>query len=101
MKTSRELGLKLKKAGAKQQGRPSDEKRGCSVFDCHELLEGLPKSINEADLQLSWYFDHWCAGYHVFKLKGGKKSELFLDYIPAEALGKLYLWCLQNGHCNE
>lgn len=91
MKTTRELGMKLKEAGAEQQGRPSDEKRGCSVFDCHELLEMLPL------LSHVWQVER---GEYMSLLKTPEKIKFIAD-TPAEALGKLYLWCLENGHCNE
>ena len=61
----------------------------CPAFDCHELLERLPDIVELHKLGSTWYQ----FGYEGFD------SEMYKT--PAEALGKLYLWCLENGHCSE
>lgn len=102
--TSLELSKQLKEAGAKQESEWSYDKDGMlwnmrdkrnrrthvASFDCHELLEGLPILSEVHKLQsgsfnaINWWLDHVEYSKH-----------------PAEALGKLKLWCLENGHCKE
>ena len=112
---TRELAEKLKAAGVVQEseycwytllqvaesnprrtridvnfGTPDSEWAEYSAaFDCAELLEMLPKDS------------------FVRKICGVSGDEFMADITgfrnitantPAEALGKLYLWCLENGH---
>ena len=114
--TSLELSKKLKEAGAKQDSelvfhkgeeesdhafwvsdrvtygnRPGEICYG--TFDCHELLEGLPDTTHVAKCGDRYEAD----AMDVFvPLKMSTDAT-----TPAEALGKLKLWCLQNGHCKE
>lgn len=103
--TSLELSKALKEAGAKQESEWSYDKDRhlwnvrdqrtkaslvASAFDCAELLERLPecsrleKRQSLSFLASNWWLDH----------TAGSRT-------PAEALGKLYLWCLKEGHCSE
>lgn len=121
--TSRELSTQLKKAGAKQESAirwckswnasegeyewilteplpPGVEESvdEAASFDCDELLEGLsPNDNQEADLATN------DMGYtaSVRQLPSNDKiCERYAD-TPSEALGKLKLWCLENGHCER
>lgn len=108
--TSLELSKQLKEAGAKQESEQwwfdhvdSDNKpkvRRCdqapylsnpiaSAYDCAELLKRLPNGSSVKRTQ---------SGFVAGK---GKHSVEWLEATPAEALGKLYLCRLKEGHCNE
>lgn len=120
--TSPELSKQLKEAGAKQESekyRVGDLLlnklelcRGMdfvSSFDCYELLDGLPMHIN-----VSQNLDDtevWGYSFSLVQISGGYLAQYlgidgpegdyvgdFSAHTPAEALGKLYLWCLENGH---
>jgi len=93
--TSKELSIALKEAGAKQESEYAYDEDGelrgqphCfewpASFDCPELLKGLPERLK-----------YWDVDFRADILSA------ILMPAPAEALGKLKLWCLQNGHCNE
>ncbi len=124
--TSKELSIALKEAGAKQESEYRWMKGAngewyltrmhkdanfskCSSFDCHELLEGLPAVLSNNGYRLSvvkWPGDfmpliRFTAGYvsNEGRLVIGDPSPS--GPTPAEALGKLYLWCLENGHCEK
>ena len=108
--TSLALSKALKKAGAKQESERSWEpikypylsepekihwedrsfhtEEGYSNFDCHELLERLPGEAYVCKLIEN-------GGY----VAGDGHGTLFTADTPAEALGKLYHWGLQEGHC--
>ncbi len=116
--TSLELSKALKEAGAKQESEHSwrvyiTETMHCetlhysehvkgltgdkySAFDCHELLERLPDGAWVRKFggpeHLSFRYDVAING-----VIGG--CSFMQGNTPAEALGKLYLWCLQNGRC--
>ncbi len=112
--TSRELSEELKAAGADQNGTLDscvwidDEERGvvvlpthiglvcknsgtgrilCKAFLSDELWEILPDNVELHKFTSDWY---------QFEYEGFD-GEMYKT--PAEALGKLYLWCLENGHC--
>ena len=77
------------------QGQP------CSAFTCAELLEGLPYQMvwNDAGekvsqrLRSTWRGDGVTVGYRGL-------CQAF-DEQFVEALGKLELWRLENGHIKE
>lgn len=105
--TSLELSRKLSKSGAKQEsyyfwaeyvdgakhlyrtdGNAPSHSHQCSAFDCEELLERVPKGS-----------DVGSRNYGFAAILG---SEAFEDlHSPSEALGKLYLWGLENGEIKE
>ena len=114
-----ELSEQLKEAGAKQgvsdykhakfpswepeymlqnDMRPGKAEYSYDSFDCHELLERLPrgafveKEVEEAIIDDLLY---------EADLNGDDCLQVYGGNTPAEALGKLYLWCLENGHCKE
>ena len=93
-------------------------------FDCHELLERLlfrivvkhDELIEDTSFDLAMlkygdgevsfaYRDPFTTGGLTggYLLKRGTISPkaYFRDKVPAEALGKLYLWCLENGHVEK
>ena len=107
--TSLELSKKLKAAGAKQESGRKWRHTGnkftlaknatrwpicaCS-FDCHELLERL-SGIDEPELVYdSNAYDGGQWEARLFSVDGSTAEAR----APAEALGKLYLWCLENRH---
>lgn len=133
--TSLELSKQLKEAGARQRlyeydrfwspghdgwevhvfldGDLSTIPKYVKSFDCHELLEGLPRRIWVEKLKAFWIyillFDSetqvsydWIEPIGKIREKRFDSLRLceFTDKYLAEALGKLYLWCLQNGHCD-
>lgn len=95
--TSLELSKQLKEAGAKQESEACACVSGfdsgakyVSRFDSDELLERLP-----GDVRL-WkgYGGEYLA--YIVHVSEDTKTE---SYTAAEALGKLYLWCLKEGYC--
>lgn len=114
--TSLELSKQLKEAGAKQESEycwtrgntdhpkeylipvngAVDSEKHCwfmaSAFDCHELLESLP-THTPIEKQKKGY------RAEITKDNGYQRVWTEIGDTPAEALGKLKLWCLQNGHC--
>ena len=114
--TSKELSMALKEAGAKQESELvwrvcidetthleqvmfSSNAEGMtgkkySTFDCHELLERLP---NHTHIWVSSTNNRTYTARCVYI----DDSETEQCDTPAEALGKLYLWCLREGHCDE
>lgn len=112
--TSLELSKQLKEAGCKQESDrcwvswpvghgfrddlqwekdvdfSAKEKTFASSFDCDELLERLPILSRVEKTQNS-----------LFKADNWWLDDVEIEKSPAEALGKLYLWCLENGHCND
>ena len=113
--TSLELSKKLRSAGCKQEsekvwnllsGKPNLLATNCvpvthrvSAFCCAELLEGMPYRIKDKEtLNIAKiYDDEYVGGYMVYD--GTYRVNRVAD-TPAEALGKLYLWCLESGHCD-
>lgn len=118
--TSLELSKTLKEAGAKQSGESTWQqltkdvewkliktKHSSSIaldsvrtFDCHELLERLPVfALTGFYPTLIRTIINYRAGYEcgTDMLEGSGHEAVF----PAEALGKLYLWCLQNRHIKK
>ena len=88
--------------------KESAELRRWSTFDCAELLERLPKAVTVEVLPTKTMY------YHLNLAPGGDDWSAWYDHdsksdtlwgthgnTPAEALGKLYLWCLKEGHCKE
>jgi len=112
--TSLELSKKLKEAGveegserfwARQRNRWElydhpyfkELEKQYSAFDCTELLEMLPSTINL--YMLTMVKDDaqaYCAFYQLDEDELDGEGHDFDS--PAEALGLLYLWCLENGH---
>ena len=91
-----------------------DEAIICDSFDCYELLMSLPRVIWVDEIK-GFYFYMTLFGsvisvrYDMIKPIGTTQERRFNswrlcefeDESPAEALGKLKLWCLQEGHCKE
>ena len=117
--TSLKLSKQLKEAGAKQESEKAYSPHGTLMrctpvpsnytasFNTDELLEGLPETlelpIREDDfgfytLNLSPISGGWIVQY--IEATRSDYAGDFSDASPAEALGKLYLWCLESGHCN-
>ena len=88
---------------------------GYSSFEWHELLERLPANIPGKGPQKHWWLK---MNKGIGPMYSASYARHFINEIPyvetrsfdnfgtyeptiAEALGKLYLWCLGNGHCNE
>lgn len=73
------------------------------AFDCAELLDVLPVVIDTGQCQRSWMHlvheakDRFCTYYHDPGFDVVVYNEAQAD-TPAEALGKLLLWCLKEGH---
>lgn len=105
--TSLELSKKLKEAGAKRDSEyvyVKDNQDGYlisrrwlvqsfpqthpSAFDCTELLYSLPRNT-----VLERYGDEFIA-HCVYGVNHTEKSTV----SPAEVLGQLKLWCLEEGH---
>ena len=128
--TSRGLSKQLKEAGAKQESQwiwreftgnmkglepeyrqnpsaTSDVYVHTASFDCHELLEGLPQVIMTLvhGLSETWglTLKKTSCGYEAKYMHGNGQMALgvSLGKTPAEALGRLKLWCLKEGHCKE
>lgn len=108
--TSIELSKQLKEAGAKQKSEHAYNESGTALvdpvfeggvcaFDCAELFLRLPL-FDDFPVRLQSYAgtedikEKYRAGSH-----GLRRSHHATT--PAEALGKLYLWCLKEGHCSE
>ena len=86
-----------------------------AAFDCAELLERLPTRIEGRGHQQHWWFHmikamvpKYGVGYARWIINELPGVEvIYLDNFnasadtPAEALGKLKLWCLEEGHCTE
>ena len=110
--TNLELSEQLKEAGAKQESKeaicllsgkvitPDYCISACgykaidcigqvSSFDCHELLERLPYLCHVWKVENEF----------IARALGIGVNISFRADTPAEALGKLKLWCLQNGYC--
>lgn len=122
--TSLELSKQLKEAGAKQESErfyslssdsafrlegwpPGFRPEGwIAAFDCAELLKGLPSTI-EIDgwdcILIIWVCeDCYQVGYYEQDYEGPYiRSEEPIEKELHEALGKLKLWCLQEGHCDN
>ena len=120
--TSQELSKKLKAAGAVQESehwwlkhtmepgywlahkpaKPNSWPDCVAAFDCAELLERLPEDIRAADGKVySWQFTRVYGDYDAYYARwedGEERLKTCGADTPAEALGKLYLWCLENGH---
>jgi len=115
--TSLELSKKLKEAGARQESHfwwvitfttnyhlsytggdknllPLERNDFCSGFDCTELLERLPVDT-KVQKDIGFY-----TAYSTYRAEDGCKA-MFEANTSAEALGKLYLWFLQEGHIKE
>lgn len=102
--TSLELSIALRDEGAKQESQlwwlgnngPFElheypdlyivQKKRYAAFDCAELLEGLPDCAFVQKAKKRYFSE--CG------LGGGEWAK-----EAAEALGKLKLWCLREGHC--
>ena len=120
--TSLDLSKKLKDAGAKQESEwvwcygllfPMGEEdipgvETYSAPDSDEMLEMLPKKLDKyVVLQLCWdrvddpscVERDWCAEY--YDIPNSQYLHAVWGITPAEALGKLYLWLLKNGHCEK
>lgn len=99
MLTSVELSLKLREAGASQKNIKGPFP---SRFCCAELLERLPDTLPVEIETGHPYFSLGC-------IAGRYQAGYFIDGVyraeyantPAEALGELYLWCLENGYAKE
>ena len=63
----------------------------CSAFDCTELLKRLPV----------WSIVELTPEHYAARNEFVDQPWSFFANTPAEALGKLYLWCLENGHIKE
>lgn len=118
--TSLKLSKELKKAGAKQESEWSwrqDMRTGdislinyeddgppyrqiASAFDCAELLEMLPCTA-EQPVCLTKLPGGFIAALGHENLGSEPTNKMFLANAPAEALGKLELWRLENGHCEK
>lgn len=116
--TRRELSKQLKEAGAKQESesycmpgfdcsfrsdnRPMKLRPNgwIASFDCHELLERLPNDGSKFVTLNSEGPDGFSVRYQDC---AGGKGDQHSEYAntPAEALGKLYLWCLENKHIKK
>ncbi len=110
--TSLELSKALEEAGVKQESEKwwyrhdktgeyevdpfcdGHQERMYSSFDCHELLEGLP--LGEKVLVSSTHDRTYTARCGCID-----DSETEQCGTPAEALGELKLWYLENGHCEK
>lgn len=81
--------------------------RGAPIFTLADLLELLPKKINEGNyyLDLSYGFGDWTASYilwndcdegtYIRDTQGEKTEKELVD-----ALYELLLWAIDNGHIN-
>ncbi len=85
--------------------------RLASSFDCHELFERLPDVIEHGDriydVAVSKIADEEEGQYYYtanfWNEVSGTRYLAPMPYCdtPAEALGRLYRWLLENGHCKE
>lgn len=64
----------------------------CMCFSIADILSILPKEIDDSVLGMEYdsEFKQWWAGYNAVSLKSA--PELI------DALNKLAIWCLENGH---
>lgn len=81
-----------------------------ATFDCFELLERMPSWADvdtaKGRFECRLYMtkdDKIDPSYSFFYWHEGTQGAFSFgrDNTPAEALGKLYLWCLKEGHCSE
>ena len=81
-----------------------------AAFDCAELLERLPIRVKKGRDVYKFGLYKTEDGYraqfsfqdedcYTWSLTDDERGyELCVADTPAEALGKLYLWCLENGY---
>jgi len=126
--TSLELSKQLKEAGAKQESEYRWETESkwtdtgvalirkpmgwnyvrrsqYAAFDCAELLERLPRELEHEDALYHLAVHVWGSTDEPYTAEYENSTGGTLKYTiantPAEALGKLYLWCLKEGHCSD